>query len=503
MTNLILIIYQVTAIIAVIHVVMDNRQPAKTMAWALFIYFIPIVGLLAYLFFGVNTRRKRVVSRHSLDQAVRNSLAEAVKQSNLNLPETHKPIIELFASQNFPLSYGRNKVDIMTDGYQFFPALLHDIASARHHIHINIYIFEDDPLGRLVADALIDKARQGVEVRLIYDDVGCWSVSNRFFARMQQAGIEVVPFLPVRFPRLTSKANYRNHRKLIIIDGCIGYVGGMNIALRYVKGGKQRMPKVNSMIHPRRLAWRDTMARIEGQGAHSLQQAFLVDWYFVDRTLLNDRKYYMSPALLEGAATSSGADGDSAPHASEPSANILLQTITSGPTSPMPEIMQGLVNIIMNAKHYVYMETPYFLPTTMFIFALKTAVSTGVDVRLLVPLHGDTWLTSWASRSFLREIAEAGVRVSLYEPGFLHSKLLVCDDSIATCGSTNIDFRSLENNFEVSTFFYSEEVACRMRDIYLADEQQSSLLTTHRKRMHPSFFTRLWESLTRLFSPLL
>jgi cardiolipin synthase len=477
--KLLFIVYQLTAILAVIHVVMDNRQPAKTVAWALVIYFVPIIGLVAYLFFGINTRRERLVEQRSLDQLTRRSMMRFVEQRNLALPTEYKSLIDLFVNQSFSLPFNNNKVKLLTDGYQFFSALLHDIANARQHIHIDIYIFEDDALGRLVADALTDRARHGVEVRIIYDDVGCWSVKGRFFERMREAGIEVVPFLPVRFPQFTSKANYRNHRKLIIIDGLTGYIGGMNIALRYVKGGKKRG------LESRK--WRDTMARIEGEGVYTLQRLFLIDWYFVDRTLLTDKKYYTMPIAQQESA----------------SGGTLLQTIASGPASPYAEIMQGYVQLIMSARRYVYIETPYFIPTGVVLFALKTAVSMGVDVRLLVPLHGDTWLTTWASRSYLREVAEAGVKVSLYEDGFLHSKLMVCDDSVATCGSTNMDIRSLENNFEANTFFYGEDVAARMRDIYLNDEQHSVLLTDLPDRMSPSFAIRLWESFTRLMSPLL
>ena len=478
MMKLIFLIYQVIAVSAVIHVIMDNRQPAKTMVWTLLIYFVPVAGIIAYIFFGVNTRRQRLVSRRSLDQLTRRSMMEFAGQPDLELPESYKPLIDLFVNESFSLPFNGNRTQLLTDGYQFFPALLHDIAEARSHIHIDIYIFEDDALGMLVSDALIAKARQGVEVRIIYDDVGCWGVDRRFFERMREAGIEVAPFLPVRFPQFTSKANYRNHRKLIVIDGRVGYIGGMNIALRYVKGNMYKKERMAV-----RMPWRDTMARIEGRGVYSLQRTFLIDWYFVDRTLLSDRKYY-PPEMESGEGT-------------------ILQTITSGPSSREPQIMQGYVHIIMTARRYVYIETPYFLPTSMMLFALKTAVSAGVDVRLLVPLHGDTWLTQWASRSYLREMVEAGAVVSLYQPGFLHSKLMVCDDVVATCGSTNMDFRSLENNFEANTFFYGSAVAARMRDIYLEDERQSVPLSDLRERMHPRFFTRLWESVTRLFSPLL
>lgn len=483
LTNLILLIYQVIAILAIIHVVMDNRQPAKTMAWALIIYFVPILGVVAYIFFGVNTRKERFVSRRSLNQLTKRSLLEFAEQQDLELPERYETVIKLFANESHSFPFSGNKVVFMTDGYQFFPSLLRDIAQAQSHIHIDIYIFEDDPLGRLVSDALMAKAKAGVEVRIIYDDVGCWSVKNSFFECMRETGIEVAPFMPVHFPKFTSKANYRNHRKLIVIDGKVGYIGGMNIALRYVKGAKEW--KKAKHLSGKNVPWRDTMARIEGRGVYTLQRTFLIDWYFVDRTLLSDRKYYPPPPPLAPLSTS------------------LLQTVTSGPSTLYPEIMQGYVHVILKAHHYIYIETPYFLPNQTVLFALKTAAKTGVDVRLLVPLHGDAWLTDWASRSYLREVAQAGAKVMYYKPGFLHSKLMVSDDSICTCGSTNIDFRSFENNFEANTFFYGKEVAVRMRDIFLTDEQQAVPHAELTDRQHPAFVTRLWESLTRLFSPLL
>ena len=468
------VVVQVIAVMAIIHVILDNRQPAKTLAWALVIWFVPIVGVVFYIFFGINTRKERYVSERSMTQLTKRSMLGFVEQQNLRLPERHKPLIDLFINQNLSLPFKDNTTDILTDGYQFVGALLHDISQARSHIHIDMYIFADDALGLLIADALIDRAREGVEIRVIYDDVGCWNVSRQFFERMREEGIEVVAFMPVHFPSFTSKVNYRNHRKVIVIDGQVGYIGGMNIALRYVKGTDSQ-------------PWRDTMLRIRGGAVNALQRTFLMDWYFVDRTLLSDRKYY--PLHMDGEGL--------------PSNNCLAQVVTSGPVTPYPEIMQGFVRIITGARRYLYLETPYFLPNDPVLFALKTAVSTGVDVRLLVPLNGDTWLTQWASRSYLREVAEAGVKVSLYKPAFLHSKMIVCDDCIATCGSTNIDFRSLENNFEANTFFYGAEAACKMRDIYLADEAESELLVNIPGRMHPRFFVQLWESLTRLFSPLL
>ncbi|MBQ1669431.1 MAG: cardiolipin synthase [Prevotella sp.] len=465
-------VYQVIVILTIIHVVLDNRQPAKTMAWALVIWFVPVVGIVFYLFFGVNTRKERLISQRSLDMLSKRSMLEFVEQRDLRLPEEYKPIIDLFVSENFSLPFKDSEVKIYTDGYSFFHALLKEIASAKDHIHLDMYIFEDDALGNMVRDALVAKAREGVEVRLIYDDVGCWNVSNRFFERMREEGIEVAPFLPVRFPSFTSKVNYRNHRKMIVIDGRTGFIGGMNIALRYVKGTKSQ-------------PWRDTMLQITGSGVYSLQRAFLVDWYFVDRNLISNRKYY--------------------PHPSEESSHneSLLQIVTSGPDTPYPEIMQGYVRMILAAKKYIYIETPYFLPTDPVLFALKTAAAGGVDVRILVPLRSDTKFVEWAGRSYLREMVKAGVSVSYYKAGFLHSKMIVCDDAICSCGSTNVDFRSFENNFESNAFIYDTKVAIAMRDIFLEDTSQSLLFTDMPHRVKPNILKRLVESLVRLMSPLM
>ena len=314
------------------------------------------------------------------------------------------------------------------------------------------------------------KARQGVKVRLIYDDVGCWRVNSRFFEQMREAGVEVAPFLPVRFPSFTSKVNYRNHRKIIVIDGHIGYIGGMNIARRYVSA-----------------KWRDTMLRVQGGVVYALQRAFLVDWYFVDHTLITDRIYY--PPVSEELTAKSQ--------------QLIAQVVTSGPMARYPEIMQGFVRIILAARRYIFIETPYFLPNEPILFALKTAALAGVDVRLMCPLDSDARFLDWASRSYLREIHEAGAKVYLYEPVFLHSKLLISDDSLVSCGSTNVDFRSLENNFDANVFVYDEGTALRLKKVFLDDQSQAVLLSDVPNRLHPKFYARLWESFTRLVSPLL
>lgn len=469
---LFILLYVVIVVATVITVLLDNRQPTKTLTWILVLLFLPIVGFVFYFFFGQNMRKMRFISKRSLDQLSKRSMLNFVEQRNLQLPEQYKPLIQLFTNQNMSLPFKDNEIDVFTNGYDYFFALLQEIGRARHHIHIDVYIIANDALGKLIADALIDKAKEGLEVRLIYDDVGCWRVPNAFFERMRDNGIDVHAFMPVKFPAFTRKVNYRNHRKLCVVDGQVAFIGGMNIATRYIKGTTQGSP------------WRDTHLRVRGGAVYSIQHAFLVDWYFVDRTLITGQSYY--PTL---DATVSN--------------NCIAQVVTSSPIAPWPDIMQGYVRILLAAKKYVYMETPYFMPSEPVLFALRTAAIAGVDVRLMIPRHSDSRLMAWASTSYVVDIVRSGVKVYLYTRGFNHSKLLVCDDSLCTCGSTNIDFRSFENNFEANLFVYDERMAKQMKHIFLVDQAHCTAFEDEYKRTPYPFINRLRDSLLRLLAPLL
>ena len=468
---IIISVYVVVTLAAMVAVLMDNGQPAKTMAWIMVLIFLPVVGFVLYFFFGRNTRKERMISQRSLDQLTKRSMLEFAEQKDLKIPDEQEALVKLFTNQKWALPFKDNEVDIFTNGYDFFHSLLRDIGKAKHHVHIDSYIFNDDALGYMVADELIEKAQQGVEVRVIYDDVGCWNVKSDFFERMREAGIEVHAFMPVKFPAFTGKVNYRNHRKLCVVDGKTGYIGGMNIATRYIQGRSGQ-------------AWRDTHLRIRGGAVYGIQRAFLVDWYFVDRTLISNRRFY--------------------PDVSEKIRNdCLIQIVTSSPISPWPDIMQGYVRILLQAKHYVYMETPYFLPTEPVMFAMRTAALAGVDVRLMIPYKTDAKLVEWASRSYVTQTVESGVKVYLYKAGFNHSKLLVSDDALCTVGSTNIDFRSFENNFESNAFIYDVQMARRLKEVFLQDVRESVLLEDVKDLGHQTFIQHLWESLVRLVSPLL
>ena len=463
------IVNMVLAFMVAINLLMDNRSPSTTLAWLLVLSFLPYVGIVIYFFFGENTRKKRIITKKSLDQLSRRSMLSYVEQKELNVPDDTQTLTRLFFNQNYALPFRNNKVEVFTNGYEFIAALLRSIGQAKSHIHLVTYIFEDDPLGRLVADALIEKARQGVEVRVIYDAVGNWRVPSRFFERLREEGVDTHAFMPVRFPAFTRRINYRNHRKICVVDGHTGFIGGMNIALRYVKG-QNGAP------------WRDTHLMIKGSGVYGLQCAFLVDWYFVDGTLISNKNYYpVTPWHFSN--------------------NCIAQVVTSSPLSPWPEMMQGYTKVILQARRYVYIETPYFLPTEPVLTALQTSAQAGVDVRLMIPYEPDSRIVGLAGRSFVSEAAEAGVKVYYYKEGFNHSKLLVVDDRLCSCGSTNVDFRSFENNFEANVFFYDEALTVRMRKVF--EDDITRCVGDDEVIDDPSFLSRITASVARLFSPLL
>lgn len=476
------VVYFALVFSAVLVIILDNRQPVKTIAWILVLLFLPVLGLIMYAFFGRNRKRDFLISRVCSIQLARRAASRFYRSYYPDTPPEHQHLIRLFRRQSAAFPYPDNRVDIYYRGVDLLQDFLEDISRARHHIHLEFYIFEDDEVGRRIYDALAQKVREGVQVRLVYDDVGCWKVPAGFYDRMKAKGIEVYGFLPVRFPKFTSKVNFRNHRKITVIDGQVGYVGGMNIARRYFydTDGKPA-------------AWRDTHLRLEGSAVQGLQRAFLADWYVASGQLIVSSEYYPGD--------------DVPPKAYEPDhepigRKTLIQIVTSMPAGEWPDIMQGMVLSLLKAQHYCYIQSPYFLPTDRLLFAMQTAALAGVDVRLMIPAKADQRLLTWASRSYLTDVMRAGVRVYLYKKGFLHAKTWVSDDSLASCGSTNMDFRSFEHNFEVNAFIYDRNVALAMKAQFQKDQQECCLLNLERW-MERSVWCRIGESFIRLMSPLL
>jgi cardiolipin synthase len=356
------VLYFVIIIGTIFIVILDNRNPVKTMAWVLVLFFLPIVGLVFYFFFGRSTRKEKLISKKGFTRLIKRPMAEYQAQKAFKCPDEQHQLMRFFRKVNNALPFEGNATEVFTDGYSMLYSLMKEISKAKHHIHLQFYIFEDDPAGRLLRDLLIDKARQGVEVRLLYDDVGCWKVPHAFFDEMRGAGIEARSFLKVRFPLFTSKVNYRNHRKIVVIDGRVAYTGGMNIALRYMKGFPWGI-------------WRDTHIKIEGKAVYGLQTAFLTDWYVVDRTLITSSRYFPEVGIFGKALIQIMAD--------------LSDAVIALPGGC--GTLEELLEIITWKQLGLYLNPIVILNVNGFFDPLLEMLEKAIDENFMRRQHGDIW----------------------------------------------------------------------------------------------------------------
>ena len=467
LTYIFLIIYSVTILGIILVVITDNRNPLKTLPWIIVLVLAPVVGLIFYFFFGQNLSKQRIISRRTRKR-ITMQLEEAEHTDGPDLPEAYRPLAALLTNTSHSIPLYGSRITTYTDGRSKMEALLTEIACAKHHIHIQYYILNDDETGRRLRDALIAKAREGVEVRILYDDVGSSGAKKSFFRSMRSEGIEVYAFLHVKFPLFTSKVNYRNHRKIAVIDGCVGFLGGMNIADRYVRGTRWG-------------TWRDTHFRIEGSGAAGLQASFLSDWSATTKQQIAAAEYYPPAARFT---------------------DNIMQIVSSGPFGKWRTLLQADSYAIARARRRVWIQTPYYLPSDVLNSALQEAALAGIDVRLMLPARSDSKVVDLATHSYLDDMMKAGVKILFYMPGFLHSKLLIIDDMLSVIGSANMAFRSFEHNFEVNAFVYDGEFTARMASVFEEDQSRSHPLTPAEWFRRPRS-RRVAESLMRVFSPLL
>lgn len=462
----------------IFRMVLENRSPVRTLAWIVVLLTIPVAGMVFYLWFGVNYRKIKMFSRKGLgDMKWLQYMSEDQKQliqkseflQRRDSTEVRK-LMTLLLNNSKALLTRHNRVQVLQNGSETFPALLAALREAKKFIHLEYYIMAEGRILSEIKEVLLAKAAEGVEVRIIYDDVGCWSLSKGFLRELRTAGIQIYPFLPVRFHRGFRKANYRNHRKIAVIDGQVGFVGGLNIADRYADG----LPGVG--------IWRDTHLQVTGEAVTSLQVIFLIDWYFVRQELLLNKEEYMPYHLAEG--------------------NVVVQTITSGPDSDWASIQQAYFTLINMAKRYVFISTPYFMPGETTLNALKTAAMSGVDVRILLPHRSDSRLTYWCTRSYVEDLLEAGVKIYWYKKGLNHNKVIIADGIVASVGTANMDLRSFEQNFEVSMIIYDREVVKKLATDFAEDLKSSRECLLKDWRFRPKR-KRIYESVARLFAPLL
>ncbi|WP_439181819.1 cardiolipin synthase [Carboxylicivirga taeanensis] len=475
--NIVKAAYVLAMLMIVFLVMLENRSPLKTIPWILVLLFVPVLGVVFFVFFGQNLRKEKIIRRkglknHDLVSEMAYSQSHKLADGEMDdLPclDRHKKLIQLFLNNSSSILTLGNQVDILNNGEATFSAIIEALKAARHSIHLQYYIFDEDEIGNRILSILKEKASQGVQVRMIVDDVGSWELKRSFFTQMKKCGIEVYSFLTVRFPSLTSKVNYRNHRKIVVVDGEIGFVGGLNVADRYIKGD------------PAYGIWRDMHLRITGDAVNALQFVFFIDWYFVSQQDIADPKYF--------------------PH-KKPEGDKLVQIVSSGPDSDWASIMMGYYQAIASAQKYVYITTPYFMPGESILMALKASAMGGVDVRIIIPEKSDAYFTALCTKSYIKEMLAAGVKFYFYQPGFLHSKMMVIDDELCSIGTTNMDFRSFEQNFEVNAFIYDEQKAIEVRGYFMEDLENSVLIDAEEWHQRPRW-QKAKESFARLFSPLL
>ncbi len=453
-------------------VISENRNPVRSLAWITVLLMVPVVGIVLYMFFGRSLRstlfvnlRMRRMSRQELN-------AYKVDIDRLGFSQNTQQTIRLAHAMCQAYYFSSNKVDIFTNGADKFEALRADLRAATQYINMQYYIFENDRIGNDIRNILIEKARQGVKVRIIFDGVGSFNVDKRFFKTMLDAGIEAYPFMRINFPQFAQRVNWRNHRKIMVIDGKCGYIGGMNIADRYVDGCNWGTRGV----------WRDTHLRITGPAVKALQHSFALDWNFMNKQVLND---YVASEWHETPDSKAG-----------------IQLVTSGPMSNWNNIALMMFNAISNAKKCVYLQTPYFLPTESLLKALQTSALSGVDVRIMIPQRSDSTMLRMASYSYVSECLRAGIKFHFFTAGMLHAKVLVIDDELSTVGSTNFDFRSFEHNYEGNVFIYDASTNERLKQSFYTDMADCTSCSYQQWMARPKA-KRMMESLIRLLSPVL
>lgn len=450
---------------SVLVVISENRNPIRTLAWMLVLIFIPIIGFILYYLFGQDTRRMRQISEKKYQTIKALSFKNLVPSRNIKIIPEYANLVKMLQNSNLsPLLQG-SKVEVITEGRRMFEAMLDDMRKAKHHIHIEFFIFNNDQTGKVVKEMLMKKASEGIEVRFIYDNIANWMVPRFFYHEMKKSGVQVTSLMKARFPKVANKINYRNHRKVVVIDGKVAYMGGMNVANRY-------------SVDPH---WRDTHLRILGQGALGLQASFLIDWYSAGETFLDEKKYF--------------------PEAKNYTQN-LMQVATGGPYSLYHNLLQATVNVIIGAKQYIYLQTPYFLPNDVLFQALQMACLSGVDVRLMVSKKSDSSYVDPAAHSYYRDLLEAGMRIFELKDKFLHAKTLVADDMISVIGSANLDFRSFETNFEINCYIYDPSLAKTNKEIFFRDMEECEEVQLDEWIKRPRW-KKMLESFMRLFAPLM
>ena len=466
-------------IFAVVIVFFERRDPKSVWAWLLLLFFLPGLGFLFYLFLGVDMRKRKMFRAKELEA----NLHEIIREQEHSLKKRfgEKPEEDIAGYTDLVMYnmetadavlLGDNDIDILTDGNQKFDMLIADMERAEHFIHLQYYIIRNDVLFQRIAEVLKRKAAEGVAVRVLFDGMGCRSVKRSFWEELRAAGIRTAEFFPAFLGRLQLRINYRNHRKIAVIDNKIAYVGGFNIGREYI-GLEERFGY-----------WRDTHLRIQGPGVLGLQLRFILDWnYAAKEDLFRDAGLFPEP---------------------EPGKRdrCELQIISSGPDNSLEQIRDNYIRLITKAKKRICIQTPYFIPDEAVLNVLLIAVRSGIEVNLMIPCMPDHPFVYWATYSYMGQLLNAGANCYTYDDGFLHSKGIIVDGEIFCYGTANMDIRSFALNFEVNAVVYSRKKAGEMEEIFRQDLRHCTQITRDSYAARP-LKVRFREQVCRLMSPLL
>ena len=469
----------INLIFALIIVFFQRRNPKTVWAWLLLLYFIPILGFVLYLIIGQDFYKTRMFKAKDIEGDLKYAVRKQEETIYKRRLKLHDPVMDNYRDIIlYNLEAGQavltdnNDIRIYTDGKEKFRALYNEIKAAKKYIHIQYYIFRNDELWQAIEPLLIEKAKQGIEVRVLFDSMGCRGMKNKDWVHLEESGIEVAEFFPALLGKLQLRVNYRNHRKIVVIDGRIGFVGGFNVGREYLGLDKKFG------------YWRDTHLCIEGAAVTALAVRFILDWnYAAKENLFAHDNLFEIPVY-------------------ERNGNDPVQIISSGPDSPTKTIHDNYLRLIHSAKDHVYIQTPYFIPDDSILDALKIAARSGVDVRVMIPCKPDHPFVYWATYSYIGELVEAGAKCYTYDNGFLHAKTLVVDGNVACVGTANMDYRSFGLNFEVNAVIYSRSTTAKLERAFENDMTLSTQIT---RKVYDgrSLIIKFKEQISRLLSPLL
>ncbi|WP_289356678.1 cardiolipin synthase [Paenibacillus sp. S-12] len=468
----------INLLFAAVVIFLERRNVGGTWAWLMLLLLLPFIGFIFYILFGQNLARRKVYRiKPRTERLVRNEIASQVRcieegtfaYAN-EVVQHYEPLIYMNLVSSYSPLTQNNEVTVIADGRDMMDRLVERIQSASNHVHLLYYKLAGDATGRRIIDALTECAANGVEVRLLYDDIGSPALKDEALADLHAAGAQIYRFFPSRIPYVNLRVNYRNHRKIAVIDGQVGFVGGFNIGDEYVS------------LDPKIGHWRDTHLELQGGAVHRLQGQFLLDWSTASGQYIHFCEQYFPTPMHTG--------------------NTPVQIVSSGPDSDKQQIRNALLKLIFEAKERIYVQTPYLVPDDSVLIALKVAVQSGVDVRIMIPKKGDSRFVQWASNSYVGELLRAGAKCYWYEKGFLHAKTMVVDGLAATVGTANLDHRSFSLNFEINAFLYDRATAEQLDKLYEQDMKESVKLHWNTYRKRPIRY-RFVESLARLVSPIL